>query len=394
MKLLLVFLFSFSFLYGCKMEESHSISILSDNCDTLNFVNYLDNKMLDMSDLAYDVRIVKLSTTEESLVGNIMSIVFNHEFIYINDDCNNGNVIIFDNEGAFVKRLKKGNGPGEISYVEDIFWNDSDSCLYVYQAHKIAKFSSCGDFIEDYILPYYLADIMPKSNGGYLGVVKEVQNNLNKYMFIGIDTSFQITNYYVVDEHFKPLMLIDHYIRKSVCNDLELIVTRPYDNRIFSYSGDTVQVKYYLDLGNKELDLSPLTSPLDYETLRRIQEGAEKYSYIGKYYEIDNYIYFCLQKGNMYCVDLYYNKTTGRIRSGYAHKVGIPNSGSLNGNRDGYFAKVLLPENFVGDSIFLNSVKESNILVPNDVKLIVDTKSDDNPLLVFFKLRDIPNDTK
>ena len=382
--------------YGCGQRDAHTISISVVGCDTLNIEKYLDNKMCDIIDLAYDVRIVKLSTTDKSLVGNIKSIVFGNEYIYVNDNYNNGNVIIFNNDGSFVRRLEKGNGPGEISYAEDIFLNDVDSCLCVYQANKLIKFSACGNFLKDYVLPYYLTDIMPTKDGGYLGVVEEVQNSLKQYLFVDIDSSFQVVNYHIVDNCFKPSLLIDHYIRKSFCDDSVLIVTRPYDNRIFSYSviDKSVQVKYFLELGEKTMDLSTLTSPLDYETLNRIKDDIGKCNYMGTFYEIDNYIYLRLQKGNMYCIDLYYNKTTKRIRSGYAHQIGIPNSGSVQGVKDGFFVKVLLPENFVGDSIFFNSIKKNNILDGNDLKLIKETKKDDNPLLCFFKLKDIPNDVK
>jgi len=61
-------------------------------------------------------RIIKLETSPESSLSYIVKLAadFEKHRIFILSDFN---VYIFDSEGNFVTKLRKGNGPGEISMV-------------------------------------------------------------------------------------------------------------------------------------------------------------------------------------------------------------------------------------------------------------------------------------
>lgn len=203
-------------------------------------------------------------------------------------------------------------------------------------------------------MQFLVSDIMPTNTEGYLCVIDEMQNYKKQYFFLSLDSNFQITNLQVVDERFKPALGLDKYIQTSVNSESELIITRPYDNRIFSYltADGSIHVKYYLDLGDKEFDLSPLTYPNNYETFFHKINKEVKYSFAGYYYEVNNYL--CLKfASEIFFKEIFYNKTTGKIRAGFVRKTGSQNADFTIGCRNGSFVKQLFPENFVNDTAFI-----------------------------------------
>lgn len=382
--------FAYSSCTGLNRGNVSIANIIESDCKVIDISSEIDNELLDISDLAYDINVVKLETTESSLVGEIRQLVFGSNYIYILDY--NNNVLIFDINGFFVKSFKHGNGPGEIDRVIDIMFNKYDKHLYIYQYAGVNVYSEDGVFIDSHPSLALVTDYLPLCNGNYLGVVSEMQNGTGNYCFYEIDSLFDVTNVRIVDPEVKPEWGIPHYVHYSVDREDELVVSRPFDNRILSYFGmdNSIYVKYKFDLKNKDLDLSSISGPIDYETLFNLLQDESKYCFSGNYYENDNYLCLYFKKGSIYISELYYNKTTSKIRCGYSRDVGIPNSGFVTSVYNGSFVKELSPESFYKDTVFLNRVKTSFLISTDDKDKILSSTPDDNPLLVFFKLKDIP----
>gem|GEM_PF-5057403 len=398
--ILIFLLFAVYSLVGVSCNQMYNeaveyASIVDSNAIVINLEDVLDNELCIISDLAYDVKIIPLETTESSIVGDIEQLVFGNQFVYLLDRINN-NVLIFDINGSFVKNIARGSGPGEVDRVIDIMFNKYDNHLYIYHHSGINVYSEDGTFWGYKPFLSLVTDIMPTNHGGYLAVASEMQNGSGKYSFYEIDSTFDIKRYLIVDPVFKPEWGISHYIQYSAENNQELLISRPFDNRIFSYHSDdnSIHIKYNFDFGSKALDCSSMSNSIDYETLFKLLEDNSKYSFSGSFFETDNYVCAYLRKGEIYISELFYNKHTTKIRCGYSRYVDIPNSGFVTGVYDNHFVKVLTPESFCNDSVFLSRIKNSSLIISEDKEKLLSSSFDDNPLLVCFKLKDIPADTE
>lgn len=370
-------------------------SIVDSSAIVINLEDDLDNELYNLSDIAYDVKIVPLETAESSFVGEIEQLVFGNQYLYLLDRINN-NVLIFDINGTFVRTLTRGSGPGEVDRVIDIMYNKYDNHLYIYQHFGINVYSEDGSFLEYKSFLSLVTDLMPTNDGGYLAVASEMQNGTGKYCFYEIDSVFEIKRFLIVDPIFKPQWGISHYIQYSPDNNQELLISRPFDNRIYSYHSEdnSIHIKYKFDLGSKDLDCSSMSNSIDYETLFKLLEDNSKCSFSGSFFETDNYVCAYFKKGAIYISEIFFNKQTNKIRGGYSRAVDIPNSGFVEGVYDNYFVKVLTPESFCNDSVFMSRIKNSSLITSEDKEKILSSSFEDNPLLVFFKLKDIPADTE
>ena len=107
---------------------------------------------LKLSDLIEDYRLVKLETTNESLLGNFRSIInLTGEYILIADW---KNVYKFSGEGRFINTiLKNGRGPGETSGSCWYFFDRNSNILYFQDDFVENENIRCYDVKAEKFLP-------------------------------------------------------------------------------------------------------------------------------------------------------------------------------------------------------------------------------------------------
>lgn len=113
---------------------------------------------LKLSDLADDLKIVRLENSDDALVGAGQTWITGERIIVYSD----GVVKQFDFEGKCLGQIgAKGNGPGEYSIAPYDFYVDADAgriYMVQYNATKLMSYNSDGTFAGD--IP--LAREMPK----------------------------------------------------------------------------------------------------------------------------------------------------------------------------------------------------------------------------------------
>lgn len=95
-------------------------------------------------------RIIQLETSDSSKIGAISKTEFDiaNDRIFVMSDFN---VFIFDNNGQFIHKLKKGRGPGEISIIVSFSVNTSSKLLYVLDnTNRICVFDYEGIMLKEY----------------------------------------------------------------------------------------------------------------------------------------------------------------------------------------------------------------------------------------------------
>ena len=99
-----------------------TLSCCSNNTKEHDNVLAIDYKNLDeirLSDYVNNIKVVKLATSDDVLIGEIVKVeIFNNK-IYILDKLSNA-LFIFTDEGEFLYKLRNiGQGPGEYIYLFD-----------------------------------------------------------------------------------------------------------------------------------------------------------------------------------------------------------------------------------------------------------------------------------
>lgn len=123
-------------------ERAEVLKIGSDSIEVL---------CLDLS--TADLKLTSLEIVRESLDDRVDKIIVTDSYIYIKDQHDGGGLVIFDKMGRFVKRVAKGEKPGELYKLDDISYDIEEDRLVAYQNYYQLIFSPSGDFIKQELLP-------------------------------------------------------------------------------------------------------------------------------------------------------------------------------------------------------------------------------------------------
>lgn len=104
--------------------------------------------IVNLSEVASDIRYIPLETNAESVIGNVWNLKFSKGKIYISD--NKYTISIFTEEGKFVKKFSRvGRGPEEYVDISTFQVNDTDGGIEIMdRSGRIIRYDSEGNFIE------------------------------------------------------------------------------------------------------------------------------------------------------------------------------------------------------------------------------------------------------
>lgn len=145
MKHYYIFIFTIlSILYSCGKKQdikNTGTSVLSINTE--------DKSTITDKPILTNIRFVKLETKEECLLEDINKVISYNNKLYILSSVGKGNIFIFDNNGKFIYKMKKGEGPEEIIYPTDIAINSNKNRLLILDHYRnIKEYDLEGNFIH------------------------------------------------------------------------------------------------------------------------------------------------------------------------------------------------------------------------------------------------------
>ncbi len=256
------------FLQSCSVKEQDKKEIVSKVS--------LDNKHWD--NLNYDLSVIKLETNDSVLLGSIRTIEKLDNKLYIS---NRNGIHIFDTKGKFIKRIKKGAGPGEIKQVTAMDINDKFKELVIVDNGCWLKIYDLeGSYLKQYYTAMLIYDAVRLNSSvfalhsGYSG------NNQNHLIYL-----FDTEKGKVVKRDVPSLDLALKNLSILTYNNF----VKQNDNFIFSASNS--KKVYKLDsLGNVTLfnilDFGELLPPSNY--IERFKRAG---NFMNKAYN-DDYIAF------------------------------------------------------------------------------------------------------
>lgn len=369
-----------------------STSILTTNIDSIETINL--NPFLKKQDFLFThmidkVKLLPLETTDESLMDDIKKILITETHIYIIDYYKGGSILIFDKKGKFVKRLLKGASPQEIQTPNDITFDVSKQELIVYNKQYLSFFTAEGQFVKREKVPLN-ADEITIIPDGYLFKAYNGQGNQHlgfpqEYLFFVTDRTFELKSiglpYSLSNEaSYGNFIGYLHEGKHSVS------LTTSYTDTIYEYNYQTNQLKakYALDISEKGLPKNRLGKT--WKELQKTLRDNDCFLYNGSYLETPKHELFYAENWYIKLKSVVFrDKKSGNMIGGtnMLYNINIIPPINLPFASDGdYFISLYLPQNKWNISDNPNFTKEDKYKISN-------LKEEDNPVLVFFSLKDL-----
>lgn len=331
-------------------------------------------------DILDSVNILFPETNELSLIGEISNVVFSDDRIFIQDMVNGGSVIIFDTNGAFIKRLPKGNGPGEINRVVGISYDKWTNELLVIQNPIVQRFSANGDYIDDYKLPFPIDQLIVKESEFVFSKIKghecKTIDSYNDYSIITTDRNLNISK-----------MMLPYASERSAIFMVEkgdsLAVAMSGNDTIYHYYNDSLRITYVLKIPNKAN-----ISNMNFESMVKFLQTTKPFTecFFGNYLETDRHQYIEFEYGT-YPYTLFRDKKNGNIGGGLSiliddgHKNLFAIKQPIASYKD-WFITVDNPYDYQKGKIISNQ-----FIRKKDLEKLEALNDDDNPFFVMYKLK-------
>lgn len=273
------------------------------------------------SDLFKDVKVIPLETSDSCLVSRIESVRYRDNKFFILDP-DQDIIFIFDNEGHFLNKIsKKGKGPGEYVDIRSFDVDAKDKLITIASYKKIIFYDFQGTYIKEkplsssscdlslsdkhiLIYPGFSSSNINGKQEGYLLVIKDKEGFETKgYVPFDVSKMEGHTMSYQKSGAFSPF------------KD-ETLFYYPFSNNIYSIQGDSVSIKYIVDLGKHNLPSDYfdnfLTSKEAFDNLRN-----SSYAFAFNHcWENDRYFAIDLHVGEngLSCL---YDKNEKKMKTGY-----------------------------------------------------------------------------
>ena len=354
----------------------------------LDLTPFLGKKEFDLGSMVEKVKLVALETTEESLVDGILKIIITDNYIYIFDRFKRGGIIIFTAEGKFVKRFSHGQGPGELQRLYDIDYNFDTKELIAFQHSFFLFFDKEGNYLRQERLPINFYNFIAVDNGYiFKAIPKQGNTHLNEkknYAFLFTKTDFSLESVAISQTKDIKALSAYYYIYK---NDSLISLTGHFSDSIYKYDAkkDKLYTKFVLDY-DKKLPKKYIYGD-DYSVFERYSQNNDCYFNIGDYLETFSQNVFFLQNYyNGYRNIIFRDKRTGNMIGGAItsfNRSEIPFFG---------FPIAVAGDNFVSlytpDANDYAVLKNSKYISEADKEKIKQFKDDDNPILLYFTLKE------
>jgi hypothetical protein len=332
-----------------------STTILQVEIDSIEIVDlnpFLKEQNFDFGSLVKEVKLIPLETTNESLVDGIYKIIVTESHIYIYDRFKGGGLIIFDNEGKFVKRITHGQGPGEINRLYDICYDKDNNELVAYQHSFLYHYTTSGQFIRRERLPFgfynftaipdgYVFKALDRQGNDHLGLLKD-------YTLFITDKKFKLKS---VGMPYPPSDVSYGGYNFLYNSNNAIKITQKFTDTIYQYINETNQFKarYVMDYSKKKLPKRYLQGT-EQEFENAISQN-DYYYYLGEYFETkSHHVFFLINNYIELNTIIYRDKKSGHLAGGTGVNV-ITNEmlsiGFPIATSDNYFICTHIPEKMI-----------------------------------------------
>lgn len=242
------------------------------------------------SDIFDSIRIVKLETNNQSMIGRIDRIIAHGDKYFILDQVERKAVIEFDSNGKFLKVIGEiGSGKGKYKEPNDISISNDQLVVWVNNFQKFLIYDMNGNFLKE---------VRVKSFGKSGAMLND--GSFALYMDIGGDMKtaeafdLKIFNSDGDQIHTGFEKLNKDFSRRIFFfsqNNGQTLISPGYSSYIYSLTNNTLSKKYQIDFGEKSI---PENSAANFVSLRQfiVWLNKSEYAYLSTYHETDGFLIF------------------------------------------------------------------------------------------------------
>ena len=389
MKTKILFLTLILFIIGCTSSEKKGTQP-DDDAIVIDVNSALKGESRNLEDIVESVEVIPLETTEASILGDLKNCIVTDNYIFVNDIYEHyGGLAMFDKNGKFIKRFKRGNGPEEIISAFKIFY--SNDAIYVSSVKMLHKISLDGKFLGSKECAMFTSAM--KIPDGFLITQSETLNDDDQFKIIKTDTNMvKVSEYCLSSNPFLTNTGIDCF------DGVNCLIYRFADNDIYSFSDDGVKVKYRLSYPDfeyqnpsAEFENMPMEQRFEASSQLFKKLGEDKYIFVGELLDSDDYLTVSVVNEDDW-TPVIFNKKTGKTfvkdhqhtepfspftfisREQYAHLAGRKNTFS------GVLSSAFAPECCENNP--------HNLFSDKDIEIFKNAKEEDNPIVIIYKLKD------
>lgn len=147
-----------------------------------------------LDDIFETIKIVRLQTSDNCIIGEISKLQIENDTIYVLDRLSKS-VLSFTSNGEFIHKYGKiGQGPGEIVELSSMSVDDKYVMILDASIQKLITYNHFGDIVSEKKIPFFIIDIQRYGENQMLclcaGETNQHLPSMNDYCFCLCDTSF------------------------------------------------------------------------------------------------------------------------------------------------------------------------------------------------------------
>ena len=346
---------------------------------------FLGKKDFELTQHIKELKLIKLETTDNSLVDNIYKIIITDSMIYIFDSYKGGGLVLFNSNGEFIKRIPHGGGPGELSHLYDVSYDSYSKELITYQHPHLTFYSSKGEFLRQQRVPLGFYNFLPLPDGYILKTLDSYENehlgNISQYTVYLTDKNFKIKS-----AHLSNIPINANYGGYSYLysNSDNIQITSKFNDTIYHYTPDGLSAAYVINYKSKKLPENALN--LKYKAFYSFLKSNDYYYFLGEYLETPECNVFYLRNDYRgFQTVIFRNKKDEKMFGGTKANFDvseIPAIAFPKATFKDYLVSIHYPN--IEQDRFL---KNSHLLTQEDKNIICNLKEDDNPIIILYKLK-------
>ena len=362
-------------LCACNSKDHNTVK--DDGMTVIDVDNPVITDELPLEQLIDTVCVVKLQG-EDLLIKRIISMQKSGDRIFVNDDDSESPIKIFDGNGLLINTIHKGNGPGEVDYLDDLYFDNEKQTLYMSNMQKWSLFDRDGNFKEQIDIPFQYSQ-MNSIADEYVFFVADYQMNENiKSKIFVTDKDFNLRHKYFPFEVERSFSVGGMTQIVNVGNAVAVM-----RDTIYYYHDSRLAPRYYFKYDNR---FDPKTLPqgtsiffdqlVGYNPVAFLENPSTVFYHIhGFDTKISKKIVYDKKSGKYFVRPFVYEDNKAPIIPFY-----------LNANYvtpEGYFVTYLTDENC---EQYTPDIEP--FMSDSDKEILNNFQPDDNPLLVFFKFKE------
>lgn len=244
----------------------------------INPDDYLKVKIIPLSVLVENISMVKLETSDSSLISEVTSIEEHKDKLFIYDRVG-GNLIVFNEQGKFLYKIgERGSRPGQFHKVDSWCFDSLSNriiCIDDFQ-HKIKIFTEEGTFVTEFFTNVYSTKIQYLDNEHIV-----LYNNFNSanenFPYNLIFLNLKDNKVDRMELPIDPVKSRTFLTAQTpfVTNSQGLFYNFPYSYDIYKIATSSVEKKYHINFSNHSLPKEIMT--LSYKSLRDSLFSSNQY---------------------------------------------------------------------------------------------------------------------